>query len=82
VDYGSLQETIADSIDHAGAGLRVQCPTCGNEHPHRLERKGFFEVKILPMFGYYPWLCGACKTSFWVRKRYRRKTKPAKNMVQ
>jgi len=42
-------------------------------HPHRLERKGFFERKILPKFGYYPWMCGVCRTSFLLRKRYRKK---------
>jgi len=38
-----------------------------------MERKGFLQVKILPKFGYYPWMCLNCRTSFLVRKRYRRK---------
>jgi hypothetical protein len=33
----------------------------------RLARIGFFETKLLPMLGYYPWVCGAC----WKRKYFR-----------
>jgi hypothetical protein len=57
----------------AGSRIEVQCPGCGNHHPHRLERRGFLEKKVLPKFGYYPWMCGHCRTSFLIRKRYRRK---------
>jgi hypothetical protein len=32
-------------------------------------------MRIYPLFGYYPWVCGACKSTFMARKRYRRKTK-------
>ena len=38
-----------------------------------MERRGFLQIKILPIFGYYPWLCGVCRTSFLTRKRYRRR---------
>jgi len=40
---------------------------------HRLERKGFMQLNVYPLFGYYPWECGMCKQLFMIKKRYRRK---------
>jgi hypothetical protein len=54
---------------------KVLCPNCGGSHPRRLERKGFLQERVYPLFGYYPWVCGACKSTFLMRKRYRRKSK-------
>lgn len=67
-------------VEHAGPNPEVQCPGCGSRHPHRLERRGFLQKKILPTFGYYPWMCGACKMQFLVRKRYRTKFIPKEQM--
>jgi len=74
VPSGSTSDTASGFVDRAGSITKVKCPGCGSDHPRRVERKGFLQKKILPMFGYYPWLCGACKTNFLVRKRYRRKS--------
>lgn len=73
VEYTGQPASAAELIEQSG--LRVECPGCGSHHPHRLERRGFLQKKILPLFGYYPWLCGVCKNSFLIRKRYRRKLK-------
>jgi len=43
----------------------------------RLARIGFFEEKILPVFGYYPWVCGACRTMKYFRVRGKRMHRPA-----
>lgn len=72
---GSRSETAPGYVEQAGAAPKVRCPSCGNDHPRRLERKGFLQERVYPLFGYYPWLCQACKSTFLIRKRYRRKAK-------
>jgi transposase-like protein len=62
-------------VDRSGAEVKVRCPQCGDEHPRRRERKGFLETRVLPVLGYYPWMCATCKSTFLLRKRYRRKSK-------
>jgi hypothetical protein len=57
-------------MGHRESKPEAQCPECGR-HLHRVERKGFFEIKILPLFGYYPWVCGVCRSHIYVRMRYR-----------
>lgn len=59
----------------AQANAGVLCPECGSDRPRRVERKGFLQMKVYPAFGYYPWMCGACKHIFLARKRHRRKSK-------
>ena len=66
-----MAERLHGQVDE-DAGIR--CPHCGNDRPRRVERATFMEKKIFPMFGYYPWMCGFCKSSFMARKRYRRKS--------
>ena len=55
--------------EHAGIKEKWQCPTCGSRRLRRLERMGFLQNKVYSMFGYYPWRCGTCKTSFYLRRR-------------
>ncbi|MGA7341790.1 MAG: hypothetical protein WBE72_00935 [Terracidiphilus sp.] len=73
--YGSRTEAAERFVGQAGSSTKVQCPSCGSDHPRRMERKGFLQTKIYPLFGYYPWVCGACRATFLKRKRYRRKSK-------
>jgi transposase-like protein len=75
VEYGNRSEAAQGFVDQAGSSTNVQCPSCGSKNPRRLERKGLLQTKIYPLFGYYPWMCGACKETFLMRKRYRRKAK-------
>jgi hypothetical protein len=75
VTIGSGSDAAPGYVEQAGATVKVRCPHCGDDHPRRLERKGFLQLRVYPLFGYYPWLCGACKATFLKRKRYRRKTK-------
>jgi hypothetical protein len=35
----------------------------------RINRVGFMERHVLPLFGYFPWKCGSCGSTF----RYRAK---------
>ena len=54
-------------------GTGIQCPACGCNRMHRMERKGFMQLKVYPLFGYYPWECGACRQPFMIRKRHKRR---------
>jgi DNA-directed RNA polymerase subunit RPC12/RpoP len=70
---------MSDGIAPQGAGEAIganaivseelQCPTCGSRRLRRLERKGFLQNKVYSFFGYYPWRCGACKASFYMKRR-------------
>lgn len=35
----------------------------------RVARKGFFEEKVFPVLGYYPWECSVCRCRQLLRKR-------------
>lgn len=45
--------------------LRQPCSRCGSTAWERLDRRGFFQTKILPFFDLYPWRCAICN-----RRRY------------
>lgn len=47
----------------------LQCSTCGSTRLRRLEREGFLQSKVYSFFGYYPWRCSTCKTSFLMKRR-------------
>lgn len=78
---GSHSEAAKGFVDKAGAGAKTLCPQCGGDRPRRLERKGFLQTRIYPLFGYYPWMCMDCKAVFLARKRYRRKSKRKEEYV-
>jgi hypothetical protein len=66
----ALPETIISPPAHREAGC--VCPRCGNQYLIRLARCGFLENKLLPLFGYYPWICSACRTRKYFRTRGKR----------
>jgi ssDNA-binding Zn-finger/Zn-ribbon topoisomerase 1 len=74
VTYGSGPEAVEGLQDHAEEKVIVRCPHCGNDRPRRVERTTFMQKSVYPFLGYYPWMCGFCKSSFMARKRYRRKS--------
>jgi len=47
----------------------VICPTCKADVAMRVNRNGFWQRKVLGLFGYYPWKCGACGIVFLYRRR-------------
>ncbi len=75
VTIGSGSDAASGYVGQAGATAKIRCPSCGDGHPRRLERKGFLEKRVYPLFGYFPWFCASCKSTFLMRKRYRRKAK-------
>ena len=47
----------------------VLCPLCNRHGLQRIERKGFLQNTILPMFGYFPWSCYFCRVRSIIRRR-------------
>ena len=47
------------------------CRHCDGQHVFRIFREGFFQNKIYPLFGYYPWKCKDCGEQMMLRKRRR-----------
>jgi hypothetical protein len=50
------------------------CPRCRTQNLHRVQRKGFFQLLISTIFGFYPWHCTECKQNCLKRKRHERRT--------
>jgi DNA-directed RNA polymerase subunit RPC12/RpoP len=48
---------------------RVRCEECGSDEVYRLVRQGFFQGKIFPLLGFYPWRCKRCGLRLMMRKR-------------
>ncbi len=36
------------------------CSKCKSHKIHRIQREGFFRIKLAPFFGYFPWQCSTC----------------------
>jgi uncharacterized Zn finger protein len=51
------------------ANERMHCEECGSGEVYRLIRKGYFEEKIYPLFGFYPWRCRRCGLRLMMRSR-------------
>jgi transposase-like protein len=45
----------------------VVCPRCKAQSAMRINRTSFLERRIYPLFGYYPWKCGGCGSTFLYR---------------
>lgn len=42
------------------------CKHCGSGHLRRLNRRGWAQVRLLPLLGFYPWECTLCRCRmFW-----------------
>lgn len=50
----------------------MTCKKCGASRIRRQMRRGFFQTKIFPWFGLYPWECHVCRKVCL----YRARTKP------
>ena len=50
---------------------RVYCQKCSSNRVYRVERKGFMQKKIYPLFGYFPWRCKSCGDQVMLRKRHK-----------
>lgn len=63
---GSPAENMAETnVAYAG----THCDECGSDEVHRIFRKGFFQEKIYPLLGFYPWRCKQCGLRLMLRNR-------------
>ncbi len=56
-----------DGTDVADAGLR--CDECSSDEVYRIFRRGYFQEKIYPLLGFYPWRCKRCGLRLMMRER-------------
>lgn len=78
-----VQEISAESVPESHSTReQVFCQRCGSGKVHRVFREGFVQVKILPLFGYYPWRCKNCGNLAILRKRRRLRTEDGQAVQQ
>jgi hypothetical protein len=69
VKAGKIVEVKAVNIVEANsANERVICE-CGSDEVYRIFRKGFFQERIYPLCGFYPWRCKKCGLCLMLCKR-------------
>jgi len=51
----------------ADAGLH--CDECNSDEVYRIIRRGYFQEKIYPLLGFYPWRCKRCGLRLMLRER-------------
>jgi DNA-directed RNA polymerase subunit RPC12/RpoP len=56
-----------DGTDFEDAGLH--CDECSSDEVHRIFRRGYFQEKIYPLLGFYPWRCKRCGLRLMMRER-------------
>jgi len=56
-------------VEVNSASERVHCDECGSDEVYRTIRRGYFQEKIYPLFGFYPWRCKRCGLRLMLRKR-------------
>ena len=47
----------------------MQCTKCHFGKLTRTNRLGLLEERILPLFGYFPWICSECKRRAFFKSR-------------
>jgi DNA-directed RNA polymerase subunit RPC12/RpoP len=62
---------VGSMVERSSAKEPVHCQKCGSEKVYRVGREGYLQVKIYPLFGYYPWRCMRCGVHVILRKRKR-----------
>jgi DNA-directed RNA polymerase subunit RPC12/RpoP len=67
---GNIVEVKAgNKAEVDSANERVHCDECGSDEVYRIFRKGYFQEKIYPLFGFYPWRCKRCGLRLMLHKR-------------
>jgi hypothetical protein len=47
----------------------MQCTKCHHGTLSRTKRVGLLEDNLLPLFGYFPWICSTCKQRALLKHR-------------
>jgi hypothetical protein len=58
-------KTAATNIADAG----LHCDECNSDEVHRIFRRGYFQEKIYPLLGFYPWRCKGCGLRLMMHER-------------
>ncbi len=58
------------------------CPRCRSRRFQRTKRLTFMELKVWPIFGRYPWICGACGYRAMLMGRGERKSRKQKEIKE
>jgi DNA-directed RNA polymerase subunit RPC12/RpoP len=72
---GTPGVTAGKLVEMTSGNERLYCRKCGSDRVYRVDRKGFFEEKIYPIFGMYPWRCTVCGDHKMLHKRRKLKLK-------
>jgi hypothetical protein len=64
-----LHSTLFNFPSRLRCVSNVKCPNCSELRSARSKRRGFFQVRIMTFFGYYPWECRACGVRHFSRQR-------------
>jgi len=51
------------------ADAGIHCDECGRDEVYRIFRRGYFQEKIYPLLGFYPWRCKRCGLRLMLRNR-------------
>ena len=69
-----VEGAIAENeFEMSSTSKRIQCRICGSYELRRAFRRGFMQLNIYPLFGYFPWRCRACGTRVMLHKRHSKK---------
>ncbi|GBE30060.1 MAG TPA: hypothetical protein ENH10_01855 [Bacteroidetes bacterium] len=60
----------------------LYCPMCDSRNIRRSTRNSYFEQKILPLIGAYPYRCRDCSNRFFVRVRNHKQSTSETSFVQ
>jgi len=62
---------MSSDLDHSSPAelRRLFCPKCQQTSMRRIQRQGFLQTKVLPVFGYYPWECILCRMVKFMKNR-------------
>jgi hypothetical protein len=76
-NLGELELSSTNLPDALGGATGTHCKHCGNVL-RRLPRISFWQRRIYPLFGYYPWECPICRKLVMLKKQYRRKSRSSR----
>jgi hypothetical protein len=66
---GTQGATAGKLVEMTSVKERVYCRKCGSDRVYRTHRSGFFEEKVYPILGFYPWRCTVCGDQKMLHKR-------------
>lgn len=71
---GMVRGAVVEGVvSMSSAKEQIHCRVCGSDEMRHILRKGYLELNIYPLFGFFPWRCMMCGTHVLLRKRHRRK---------